>query len=202
MLRKPLSLMLLAAALLLAAAPAAAHKVNIFAFVENGRLQGESYFPGGNKAQGCVVEVWDATGKKLAATKTDAKGGFSLPLPQGQPPYKVVLKAGQGHQADYSLNASELGLAPAPAAPSAPAAKSGVTVPPSLDRGASLGRAEMEQLLASLLQKELAPLKAQLARMSADQGVTVRDVLAGLGYILGLMGLAAYMHYRKQGKGK
>ena len=190
------------AALLLAAAPALAHKVNVFAYAEGGRLMGEAYFTGGGKAQGCAVEVLDATGKKLASAQTDQEGKFSLPLPSGAPPYKVVLNAGEGHRADYSLSAAELGLATAPAAPPAPAAAPKGTVPPSLDRGASLGRAELEQVLSNLLQKELAPLKAQLARLSAGRGVTARDVLAGLGYILGLLGLAAYMRYRRQGGGK
>ncbi|MCB2227026.1 MAG: hypothetical protein KQH53_10150 [Desulfarculaceae bacterium] len=198
MYRKSALFILALAALLLAAAPARAHKVNVFAYAEGGQLQGEAYFPGGGKAQGCAVEVLDGTGKKLAEAKTDKEGRFSLPLPAGKPPYKVVLIVGEGHRADYTLSAAELGLAPAPA--QAPAAQPKGTVPPSLDRGASLGRADLEQVLSSLLQKELAPLKAQLARLSADQGVTVRDVLAGLGYILGLLGLAAYMRYRQQNK--
>jgi nickel transport protein len=32
-----------------------------------------------------------------------------------------------------------------------------------------------------------------------DSGPTLRDVLGGLGYVLGLMGLAAYIHFRRRG---
>jgi hypothetical protein len=47
--------------------------------------------------------------------------------------------------------------------------------------------------VARVVEKELAPLKAQLA----EQAWGLRDIVAGIGYILGLMGLASYVHYRK-----
>jgi nickel transport protein len=47
------------------------------------------------------------------------------------------------------------------------------------------------------LERKLAPIRSQLA----EQRWTFRDILAGLGYILGLMGLASYIHYRKQTPG-
>ena len=33
---------------------------------------------------------------------------------------------------------------------------------------------------------------------SRDKGPTFRDVLGGIGYIFGLMGLAAYIHFRRK----
>jgi flagellar biogenesis protein FliO len=38
---------------------------------------------------------------------------------------------------------------------------------------------------------------AKLAEMDQKQ-IKLADILGGLGYILGLVGLAAYMHYRRQ----
>ncbi|HHK60902.1 MAG TPA: carboxypeptidase regulatory-like domain-containing protein, partial [Desulfobacterales bacterium] len=52
---------------LLAATNALAHKVNIFAYVEDGTVYTESYFPDGRKVQGGTVEVYDAAGKKLVS---------------------------------------------------------------------------------------------------------------------------------------
>lgn len=191
-----LCLLLALAALVLSAGLAGAHKTNVFAYVEDGRLMGEGYFPGGGKAQGCKVEVFDASGKLLGAAKTDAQGQFSMPLPQGRPPFKVVLQAGEGHRADYSLSAQELGLAdggqPAPAAAQPEAAA------PSAAAGAAVSQAALEKSLGRLLDHKLGPIKAQLARLAGDRGISVHDVVAGLGYILGLMGLAAYMRFRRQ----
>ena len=40
-------------------APAWAHKVNLFCYVEGNKLYGESYFSGGRSAQNAKVEVYD-----------------------------------------------------------------------------------------------------------------------------------------------
>jgi nickel transport protein len=45
----------------------------------------------------------------------------------------------------------------------------------------------------SAVEKKLAPIKAQLA----EQAWGLRDIMAGIGYILGLVGLASYLHHRK-----
>ena len=33
---------------------------------------------------------------------------------------------------------------------------------------------------------------------SAENGTTMRDIIGGIGYIIGLVGLAAYLRYRKR----
>ncbi len=193
---KTAGLILALAGLLLTPGPAAAHRVNVFAYVEGQQIKGEGYFSTGSPAQNCQVEVLDGQGRPLAQARTDKQGQFALPLPSGEPPFKVVLKAGQGHQADYTLNASELGLAPAKAAAAPAQAQAPAATAPA---AAAVDQAALEQALGRVLEQKLAPLKAQLARLSAGQGVTLRDVVAGLGYILGLMGLGAYVHYRRRG---
>lgn len=42
-----------------------AHKVNVFAYVEGGKIFTESYFPDGKKIEGGTIEVRDASGTKL-----------------------------------------------------------------------------------------------------------------------------------------
>ncbi len=101
-----------------------------------------------------------------------------------------------GHRATFAL-AEAPGAAPpaaAPAAPAAPAAASAPVVVP----GGNLGQEE----LAGLLREELAPLKAQLARLAAAQErAGVREVVGGLGWIAGLFGLAAWWAGRRRGRG-
>ena len=43
----------------------------------------------------------------------------------------------------------------------------------------------------------MAPVMKLLAE-SREQGPSLRDILGGVGYILGLMGLAAYLHFRRK----
>ncbi len=182
---------------LLMAAPAQAHKVSVFAYAENDQLKGEGYFAGGDKAQGCAVEVHDAQGRLVASGKTDAKGEFALPLPAAAPPLTIVLVAGQGHRGDYTLTAAELNAS----APDGQAAAASTPAPPpsveSAPAPAGVGAEELERVVNQALDKKLAPLTAQVAKLAGERGVSLQDVIGGLGYILGLMGIAAYLKARK-----
>ena len=67
--------------ILLSAGTALAHKVNIFAYVEGGKIYTESYFPDGRPVEGGTVVVFDSKEKKLLKGKTDKEGFFSFPIP-------------------------------------------------------------------------------------------------------------------------
>lgn len=176
--------------LLLAARPALAHKVSVYVYVENGQIKGEGYFAGGDKARGCNIEVLDASGGAVAKAVTDQRGEFSLPLPEAAPPLKIILRAGQGHQGDYTLTAADLG---------APAGDAAVTSapPPPPPATAGIFSAELEQALAKALDQRLAPLTVQVAKLASGRGSTLQDVIGGIGYILGLMGIVAYVKSRQ-----
>ncbi len=185
--------------LLLAVLPAAAHKVSVFGYVEDGKVLGEGYFAGGVKAKGCRVELVDSAGKVLAKTSTDQQGRFSLELPpKAKAPLKLVLTASMGHKGEYLLTAEDLdqaGAAPAgggeqeAAAPApAPAAAPGPV--------AAASSKEIQAAVERALDKKLAPLTAQVAKLAAERGVSLPDIIGGIGYILGLLGLAAYLKSR------
>jgi nickel transport protein len=100
-----------AMAFCLLGSPVQAHKVNVFAYVEGERLVVEGYFGGNVKAQDCVVQVLDATGKKIHEGKTDQNGTYSLELadlPIFSDGLRIVLEAGLGHKAEYTLSGSDI----------------------------------------------------------------------------------------------
>lgn len=94
--------------LLLWNTPTLAHKVNIFAYVENGVVFTESYFPDGRKVEGGGVEVYDKGGKKVVEGKTDQEGRFSFPLPSAKGDLNIVLLASMGHKTSFLLKKSEM----------------------------------------------------------------------------------------------
>lgn len=207
-------------ACLLCAAPALAHKVNVFAVAENGALVGEAFFGGGGKAMDSPVEVYDAGGAMVAQGRTGADGTFRIPLPAAfTPPLRVVLKAGEGHQNDYTLTAQDLGLAagtvssaPAPAAAPSPAsgpaaigpAASGPAVAApagTMDeaRLAALVEQAVAKAVPPIVEEKLAPLRLQLTRMAEqDQSARMREIIGGLGWIIGLVGIAAWFKRPKK----
>jgi nickel transport protein len=94
--------------LLLVAAPAMAHKVNIFAYVENGTVYTESYFPDGKAVEDGSIEVLDGAGKKLLEGKSDKDGRFSFPLPGKKENLTIVINATMGHKNSFVLKKSEM----------------------------------------------------------------------------------------------
>jgi nickel transport protein len=84
-----------------------AHKVNVFAYVEDGKVFTESYFPDGRKVEGGTIEVRDAGGAKLLEGKTDNQGLYSFPLPKKED-LTITLDASMGHKNSFVLKKSEM----------------------------------------------------------------------------------------------
>ena len=88
--------------------PAQAHKVNIFAYVEDGKIYTESYFPDGKPVAGGGIEVFDSQNQKVAEGVTDKDGKCVIPVPK-KDDLTVVINASMGHKNSYLLKKSELG---------------------------------------------------------------------------------------------
>ncbi len=98
---------IMAVIILLAAAPATAHKVNVFAYSEGDTIFTESYFPDGRKVQGGKVEVYDSAETKLLEGTTDEKGVFNFKTPK-KDDLKIVLIATMGHKNFFVIKADEI----------------------------------------------------------------------------------------------
>ena len=88
--------------------PAYGHKVNIFAYAENGKIFTESYFPDGKPVEDGVIEVLDSQSQKVAEGKTDKEGKFSLPIPK-KDDLTIVINASMGHRNTFLLKKTDLG---------------------------------------------------------------------------------------------
>jgi nickel transport protein len=89
------------------AGPAMAHKVNLFAYVEGGKVFTESYFPDGKPVESGKIFVYDSKEALLLEGKTDAKGLFSFPVPTVDD-LKIVIEASMGHKNSFKLKKAEL----------------------------------------------------------------------------------------------
>jgi len=189
--------------------PASAHRVNVFAWVEGDTVYVESKFPGGKKVRAGRILVTDMQGNELLSGLTNDAGEFSFKVPK-RSDLKIVLIAGQGHQAEWLIRASEMEDMPSKTAPATGAgevmhregAKS--VSETSVDTrtavpGTNFNSQELEAVLETVLDRKLKPI----ARILADirqKGPTVKDILAGIGYIFGLVGIVAYIQSRKKKK--
>ena len=183
----------LAASLMLPRA-ALAHKLNVFAHVEGTTIRGNAYFRGGTPAQKVQVTALDGSGRELGRTTTDSEGNFAMDA-HARCDHRLVADTGDGHGGEYTVPAAELpaSLSAGTAIPalghrSSPAGDSSPAGPPG----------PRESLPASSLRAEIQALEAQVVALREqlaqnDEQVRFRDILGGLGYILGLTGVAFYV---------
>ncbi len=182
-----LFLIVLSIGIHLLSSPVYAHKVNVFAWVEGATVHTESKFSGGKKVKEGKIEVYDHLNRKVVEGATDSQGYYAFSAPPDAQTLKIVLTAGMGHSNHWQVTAEELGRKPL-AEKTIPAAPS-----PQEHELAGVDAQTLETIVERAVEKKLAPIKAQLA----EQAWGLRDIVAGIGYILGLMGLASYLHYRK-----
>ena len=209
-LREPRGLIIYAALLLVSlalAAPAHAHRANVFAWKDGDRILMESAFSGGKPCQNAPITVQDANdGKVLMEVRTDEKGRASFAIPdiarEKRMDLRLVIKAGEGHQGEWIITAveylgdvleSEPAEAGAEAAPSPNKAAAPSTVP---SVAAGLDKAALEHIVGRELDKRLGPINRKLAKLS-DSGPGVAEIFGGIGWIIGLFGIAAWFKSKR-----
>jgi len=183
-----------------------AHKVRIFAW-ENGdsTIMTESKFSGGRAAKNVTVTVIESsTGHELLSGKTDLKGMYQFPIPKTtSKEIEIVVNGGDGHKNSWLYSLEE---APAPLVAShvpetknTPQKKAEQTAGKTVVSTPSIqcDSEEFTRLINAALDRKLAPLHRVLAE-STDHSPTLQDILGGIGYILGLAGIAAYFQSRKK----
>lgn len=199
---------LLATLVLLWPATALAHRVTLLAWSDASNIITESaYADNGKPVAGGTVEVLCAkSDHKLLEGVTDAQGRFSFPIPplarERRMNLKLVLYTGMGHQGERILPAEDyLGPAPAQAA-----AQTNCTGSPAASQNASVREDAVARRVEEALDRKLAPLAMALTRQAealarkADTGPGVAEIFGGLGWIFGLVGVAAYFRSRRNGK--
>jgi nickel transport protein len=87
-----------------------AHKVIIFAWVEDGMIVSESHFGSKRKAMNCNISVINEKGQVVHNGRTDENGIYSFKIPENVDSDLVLnLDAGAGHKAHWKISKSELG---------------------------------------------------------------------------------------------
>jgi nickel transport protein len=90
-----------------------AHRVNLFAWVEGNTVFVECKWPDGRRVNEGTMRVLDAAGTELLTGKTDQEGNFSFKIPK-QEDLKIVLEAGMGHRAEWTVRKEDLSAAGKP----------------------------------------------------------------------------------------
>ena len=169
--------------------PALAHKVMIFAWVEGDTVFTESKFSGGKKVMNAPVVIFDKDGKKLLEGTTDNKGEFSFKIPKVTD-LRIVLNAAMGHKAEWTVPETEIREAGNIAEKKSAAETS---VPISF----GLSKEEVRKIVDDSLDKKLRPIVRMMTE-SKNTKPALTEIIGGIGYIFGLMGIALYFKNRSK----
>ena len=193
-------------ALLLGAAPALAHKLNVFAAAEGARIDGSAYFVGGAKASGARILVADAAGSVLAELEPAADGSFSY---QASAPveHRIIAETGDGHRAEWRVTAEELAgsfplrttdVQQAAAERGATDATEAITGPVGGETPVDppeLLAPEIAAAIERAVARQVRPLREEL--LATRDALRLQDILGGIGYIFGLAGLVLWWNSRQ-----
>lgn len=197
--RQTLSLFaLLLIGFLLFPALSQAHKIRVFAWIAGDTVTVESGFSGGRPLVQGSVDVQDTTtGASLLQGKTDAQGIFTFSLAetvkeQGME-LRIIVSGGEGHRNEWLLLTGEEQDDVARRSDNT----AGTAAAPEQTVSEQNSSAELTRILDQLLEEKLAPIRRSLARTEEQQpGFT--DILGGIGYLIGLAGIIAWMKSRRK----
>lgn len=167
-----------------------AHKLNMFAYVENDRVFVEGYFSDGIKPKNSDVTVVAREGTILLEGKTDDQGAFSFTAP-GQAPLRIVLNAGMGHQTEYTIAAVDLGGAvPAPGGSPESVSPGTSGTAGTAAPATRISAPEVEQTVRRAVAEAVKPLALEINALKNKTRLS--DIIGGIGLIIGLLGGFAF----------
>lgn len=179
---------------------ALAHRVNIFAWTDGDSVVVESAFNRGSPVRGGEIVVHDAAdGAELLRGRTDDRGTFRFPIPERMRRghgLRIVVLAGEGHRNEWMMEASEAAASGPAGGDAAPAPAPAVSAASAPEPAGDQARAATPEDVRRIVDAALAPLRRELAARNAA-GPNLRDIIGGLGWILGLAGIAAYFRRRR-----
>lgn len=172
---------------------ALAHNVVGGVYAIGTTIEGEAGFSNGDMAKaGTPVFIADSSGQAIAEISTDDEGFFVFEATQ-RIDHHFKLDMSSGHVLEMILPADELpaslpgGTAVAPA--NLIAATSSVS---------GVDAVALQQMIEKAVAKQVKPLRKELAAYKEKAGL--QDLLGGMGYIFGLVGLGIWLRQRKQDK--
>ncbi len=160
-----------------------AHRLRIFAAPEGKHIRGSVYFSGGGKGKNIAVNV-SYNGVKLTEVTTDKSGEFSF-TPKTDGKYTFIVDSGGGHSARTEVTFGNITVVKKSKSPS-----------PVKHTAKIKNTGELRKIVAEEVSKGLFPLREQLN--SYEDRVRFRDILGGIGYIIGIAGLYAWLKSRKK----
>jgi nickel transport protein len=180
------------ALILVLSAPAAAHKLKVFATVEGDAVVGYAFFIGGGRAMDTPFTARTGGGAEIASGRTDEAGGFRvIPAAPVTSDIVITVDTREGHIASATVPASRFGTG-APAAAAAPTTATVAPAPPAA--GDAPTADATAAVVEAAVQRQVAPLLERIEAM--DSRLRFTDALSGIFLIIGAAGMVLWFRGR------
>lgn len=168
---------------------ASAHKITAFTDIEGNRVEISAYFSDGTPVRKGEVKVYDSNGKLVFEGKTNKEGVIDINLKPGK--YKAVVVAELGHRAEATFTVGE--------------DEKAETLESSPENSSTSRTQESNQCqvseeeLRKVIREELRPVKETLLKIEEENsGASLKDIIGGIGWILGIFGGALLLSNRRR----
>jgi len=190
------SLFILMSFLLSFSSPTLAHNVVGGVYVNGFDIEGEAGFSNGAMANaGTVVKISDISGIPLGEVITDDQGYFVFTAKK-RITHVFEINMGAGHTLKMQLPAEEL---PDSLDSTTIINAASVSSPNETTQEAEQQIITNEQITSLMLEKAIAkqikPLRKEIQALKEKSGL--RDIIGGIGYIFGLLGVVALLRERR-----
>ncbi|XHM74586.1 cobalamin biosynthesis protein CbiM (plasmid) [Mesorhizobium sp. ANAO-SY3R2] len=184
---------------------AEAHRLKLFATVEDGVVMGYGFFIGGGRPSGAQLLIRNKAGVELYRGPTGRDGSFTF-KPAAASDLFLTINAGDGHVADTHIAADRFpeggtldAVGVAQAAGEAPAATLDPVAPtfvPAAAKSPEELAALVDRSVDRAVSRQIAPLLEAYAE--ADGRARFTDVVSGIAMIIGLAGLLMWARSRRR----
>lgn len=197
------------AVLAVTSGPALAHRLKLFAAVGGNEVSGYGFFIGGGRPAGVPIVARDAGGTEVWRGTTGDDGAFAFTVTRPEA-LTLSLDAGDGHAVEETLAADRFGAVAEPPA-LVPTVAKDVAVPGGTNEDIAEITARMEPIAKQMELRVAASIAAEVdkavarqirplleAQAAAETRIRVNDILGGLGWIAGLVGVGLF--FARRGK--
>ncbi len=178
------------------------HGIKIAARVDNGNLVVESSLAGHRLVPGSSVAVKNAQTKNtIISGKVDKQGAYKIELSSNllNNPTDLLITVSDtfGHHAKTVIKQGTYSSQQSKPQDELLDHHSHPALHPSTDQAIEqYSKEELKQMIAAVLEQKLSPLRGQIAELGKDKN-SFQDIIGGIGYLVGLAGLGAWMKSRK-----
>jgi nickel transport protein len=203
---RPRVALLALALVMVAGGPAWAHRLKLFAAVAGNEVSGYGFFVGGGRPAGVPIVARDASGAEIWRGTTGDDGAFAFTVTKPEA-LTLSLDAGDGHAVEETLSADRFGAAPEPPVSTAPKQAAMPNPRPGAEATAPISAEAKARLLARVSAVVAAEVDKAVARQirplleaqaAAEARIRLNDILGGLGWIAGLVGVGLYFSRRSK----